>query len=299
MKQPTLVILAAGMASRYGALKQIDAMGNNGEAIIEFSIYDAYRAGFKNVVIIIKKEHESLFEQHIGSKVRKFVNLQYAYQELDKIPKQFQVPNGRVKPWGTIQALLCAKDLIPGPFMSINADDFYGPQAYQIMFKFLTEEVNDKLIAMVGYQMSKTLTDAGAVTRALCENDNGYLTQIVEMSKVIQENNQLYEIMDDGSRRLIHDGPCSMNMWGYNKTVFDFFEEDFINFLTENINKEKSELVIPVTISRLIKETDTKVKIFNTKERWFGVTYQQDKEKVRANIQSYKDRNIYPFDLWQ
>ena len=299
MKEPVLVILAAGLGSRYGGLKQIDTVGNNGESIIDFSIFDAYQAGFRKLVLIIRKEHELLFDEHIANKVRPFMEVVYAYQNLNDLPEGFTCPAERTKPWGTVQALLATKPYIDGPFMVINADDFYGKQSYKIMYDFLKNEVNDNLFGMVGYQLTKTLTDNGSVTRAICKKDqDGNLEKIVEIQKIIAKNGKPYSVEADGSEVELEDGVCSMNFWGFTPAVYQYLQEDFVKFLQEKINVPKSELVIPTSIATVVEKGDIKVKVMSTDAQWFGVTYPQDKEAVTNKITQYKEDDLYPFDLW-
>ncbi len=298
MKDPVLVILAAGLGSRYGGLKQIDTVGNNGESIIDFSIYDAYQAGFKKVILIIREEHEELFEENIGSKVRPFMDVVYAYQDVCDLPEGFTCPENRSKPWGTTHALLCTKKHIDGPFMIINADDFYGKESYKIMYDFLKNEVKDNLFGMVGYQLTKTLSDSGAVTRAICkEDENGNLAYIKEYQKIIRKNGDAYQV-DNGQQIKLEDGVCSMNYWGFTPAVFPLMEDDFKDFLQENIDDRKSELVIPTSVANIVEHKKANVKVMSTTAEWFGVTYPQDKEEVQNKIAQYKEDDIYPFDLW-
>lgn len=299
MKEPVLVILAAGLGSRYGGLEQIDTVGNNGESIIDFSIFDAYQAGFRKLVLIIRKEHELLFDEHIANKVRPFMEVVYAYQNLNDLPEGFTCPAERTKPWGTVQALLATKPYIDGPFMVINADDFYGKQSYKIMYDFLKNEVSDNLFGMVGYQLTKTLTDNGSVTRAICKKDqDGNLEKIVEIQKIIAKNGKPYSVEADGSEVELEDGVCSMNFWGFTPAVYQYLQEDFVKFLQEKINVPKSELVIPTSIATVVEKGDIKVKVMSTDAQWFGVTYPQDKEAVTNKITQYKEDDLYPFDLW-
>lgn len=300
MKEPTLVILAAGLGSRYGGLKQVDTVGNNGESIIDFSIYDAYQAGFKKLVLIIRKEHEELFEQQIAGKLRDYMDVYYAYQDVHDLPEPYKAPEGRSKPWGTVQALLSTRNLVDGPFMVINADDFYGPQSYKIMYDFLKNEVSDDNFGMVGYQLTKTLTDNGSVTRGICKtSEDGYLTEIVETQKIIRKDGLPYSVDADGNETLLEDGVASMNYWGMTPAVFPHFEKLFKEFLKDNLEVPKSELVIPTSIAKMIDEGAVKVKVMSTDAEWFGVTYPQDKEMVTEKILAYKALGIYPFQLWK
>lgn len=299
MQEPVLVILAAGLGSRYGGLKQIDVVGNNGESIIDFSIYDAYQAGFRKVVLIIRAEHEALFDEHITNKIRPFMEVEYAYQDVHDLPAPFECPKERTKPWGTTQALLVTEPHINGPFMIINADDFYGRESFEIMYNFLKNEVSDDCFGMVGYQLTKTLTDNGTVTRGVCENENGFLSKIVEVQKIIRKNDKAYSVDENGNEVEIEDGICSMNFWGFTPAVYPLMKEVFRQFLEEKINVPKSEHVIPSAIGQLINEGKVKVKVMATHADWFGVTYPQDKDTVTRRIAQYKMQGLYPFDLWK
>lgn len=301
MNQPTLVILAAGMGSRYGGMKQIDGVGNHGEPIIEFSIYDAKQAGFENVVLIIKREHEEAFKQALTNKLEGKINVRFAYQDMCNIPEGFTVPEGRVKPWGTTHALLACKGIVDGPFAIINADDFYGRDAYKVIYDFLTTEVKDNQYAMVGYPCINTLTDNGTVTRGLCQEDeNKCLASIVEIQKIAKKDGHaIYE--DNGEWKEISDTSLvSMNFWGFTPAIFKDMEEIFAKFLQEHLeeNPLKCEHVIPTAVGTLVKEHKCSVKMLSSKDAWFGVTYKEDKPNVMQKIQEMKDAGIYPDQLW-
>lgn len=301
MNQPTLVILAAGMGSRYGGMKQIDGVGNHGEPIIEFSIYDARQAGFENVVLIIKREHEEAFKQALTNKLEGKINVRFAYQDMCNIPEGFTVPEGRVKPWGTTHALLACKGIVDGPFAIINADDFYGRDAYKVIYDFLTTEVKDNQYAMVGYPCINTLTDNGTVTRGLCQEDeNKCLASIVEIQKIAKKDGHaVYE--DNGEWKEISDNSLvSMNFWGFTPAIFKDMEEIFVKFLQEHLeeNPLKCEHVIPTAVGTLVKEHKCSVKMLSSKDAWFGVTYKEDKPNVMQKIQEMKDAGIYPDQLW-
>lgn len=301
MNQPTLVILAAGMGSRYGGMKQIDGVGNHGEPIIEFSIYDARQAGFENVVLIIKREHEEAFRQALTNKLEGKINVRFAYQDMCNIPEGFTVPEGRVKPWGTTHALLACKGIVDGPFAIINADDFYGRDAYKVIYDFLTTEVKDNQYAMVGYPCINTLTDNGTVTRGLCQEDeNKCLASIVEIQKIAKKDGHaVYE--DNGEWKEISDTSLvSMNFWGFTPAIFKDMEEIFAKFLQEHLeeNPLKCEHVIPTAVGTLVKENKCSVKMLSSKDAWFGVTYKEDKPNVMQKIQEMKDAGIYPDQLW-
>ena len=301
MEKPTLVILAAGMGSRYGGLKQIDTVGNNGESIIDFSIYDAKEAGFEKVVLIIRKEHEEAFRKCLTDKVSKHMEVEFAYQDMYDIPEGIKVPEGREKPWGTTHALLACRNIVKGPFAICNADDFYGKDAYRVIYNYLKNEISDDNYGMVGYLCNNTLTDNGTVTRGVCENTDGYLSKIVEVQKIARKDGKpVYE--DNGEwKELDPNTLVSMNFWGFTPKIFEECEVLFKDFIGEAVkeNPMKCEHVIPTAIGTLVKENKCKVKMLSSKDEWFGVTYKEDKPSVVAKIQKKKDDGIYPFDLWK
>ncbi|MBR2794199.1 MAG: nucleotidyltransferase [Solobacterium sp.] len=301
-KAPTLVILAAGMGSRYGGMKQIDGVGNHGEPIIEFSIYDAYQAGFRKVVLIIKREHEELFRKALTDRIAaNGMEVEFAYQELTNIPSGFRVPEGREKPWGTTHALLACKGVVNEPFAIINADDFYGRNAYKVIYDYLTNDVRDDEYAMVGFKCLNTLTENGTVTRGLCEKEDGYLKSIVEIQKIaLKDGKAVYE--ENGEWLPIDDDALvSMNFWGFTPKIFEEFEPVFEKFLGESLDKNpmKCEHVIPTAIGTLVNEGKIKVKMLASTDKWFGVTYKEDKPDVVARIQELKDCGLYPDVLWK
>lgn len=301
MNKPTLVILAAGMGSRYGGMKQIDGVGNHGEPIIEFSIYDAYEAGFEKVVLIIKKEHEELFKQALTNRVSKKMQVEFAYQDMNDIPEGITVPEGREKPWGTTHALLACRDIIHEPFAIINADDFYGKDAYKVLYSYLANEIKDDEYAMVGYACKNTLSESGTVTRALCETKDGYLSHIVEVQKIAKKDGHAVYEENDEWKEIPDDKLVSMNFWGFTPAIFDECKGIFENFLKESIpeNPLKCEHVIPTAIGDLVKQKACEVEIMASVDPWFGVTYKEDKPGVVAKIQAKKDEGLYPFDLWK
>lgn len=300
--KPTLVILAAGMGSRYGGMKQIDGVGSHGEPIIDFSIYDAYQAGFRKVVLIIRKEHEQLFRNALTDKVaRNGMEVEFAYQDMNNIPEGFTVPEGREKPWGTTHALLACKGVVNEPFAIINADDFYGRNAYQVVYDYLTNEIEDDKYAMVGFQCLNTLTTNGTVTRGLCEEKDGNLSHIVEVQKIaLQDGHAVYE--EDGNWKPIDDHALvSMNFWGFTPKIFDELEPIFKDFLEKNLesNPMKCEHVIPTAVGDLVRDGKITVKMLSSKDKWFGVTYKEDKPDVVAKIAEKKASSEYPDVLWK
>lgn len=301
MKTPTLVILAAGMGSRYGGLKQIDTLGDNGESIIDFSIYDAIDAGFERLILIIKKEHEEAFENQLVSKIRPFIQVDYAYQELSNVPEGIEVPEGREKPWGTVHALLAIEDVINGdPFMVINADDYYGKSSFVLMHKFLSNDVQDSKYAMMGYILKNTLTDHGSVTRGVCEIEDGYLKSIVEVQKIEKDGDNV-RIEENGDWKITDgNGLVSMNYWGFTPKILDELKPLFKDYLDENLesNPMKAEYVIPTAVGQLVDLGQISVRVFTSSDHWHGVTYQEDKPLVMAKLKEYKEKGLYPHDLW-
>lgn len=297
--KPVLAILAAGMGSRYGGLKQIDTVGSNGESIIDFSIYDAKEAGFEKVVLIIRKEHEEAFENALGKKVRQFMEVEYAFQDMNDLPNGYTMPEERVKPWGTTHALLSLRNHIHEPFMIINADDYYGKDSFKIMYEFLSNPEN-KEFSMMGYKLENTLTDHGSVTRAICDVEDTYLQKIVEIQK-IRKNGNGAEYEKDGEWLPLENSLVSMNYWGFTPEAFALFEEVFVNFLDREYAKNPMtcEHVIPTAIGELLLSHNIKVKMLQSNANWFGVTYQEDKPLVVEKLQEYKDQGLYPFDLWK
>ncbi len=302
-KAPTLVILAAGMGSRYGGMKQIDGVGSHGEPIIEFSIYDAYQAGFRKVVLIIKREHEELFRKALTDRIAAGgMEVEFAYQEMTDLPAGYSVPEGREKPWGTTHALLACRNVVDGPFAIINADDFYGRNAYKVIFDYLTNEISDDNYAMVGFKCINTLTENGTVTRGLCEKKDGCLSHIVEIQKIaIQDNKAVYETESGEWAPIADDALVSMNFWGFTPKIFEEFGPVFEKFLSENIEKNpmKCEHVIPTAVGTLVQEGKISVRMLSSTDKWFGVTYKEDKPDVVARIQELKDNGTYPDVLWK
>ena len=300
--KPTLVILAAGMGSRYGGLKQIDAIGNNGEAIIDFTIFDAIEAGFKKVVFIIRQEHKDVFEKNLGSKIRHKIEVEYAFQDLHDIPEGCEVPEGREKPWGTTHALLAARHIIKDdPFIICNADDFYGKDSFKKVMNFFMESTDDNEYCMAGYKLSNTLSDNGTVTRGFCENTNGYLSGIREVMKIRKSSDGAeYE---EGETWINCDPqtPVSMNFWGFKPGIMSKMEVIFKEQFPEGVknNPLKYEALLPNNVGDLVKRGECRVKVLTSEDSWFGVTYKEDKPSVVAKIQSFKDQGLYPFDLWK
>lgn len=299
--KPTLLILAAGMGSRYGGLKQIEPVGPNGETILEYSVFDAIRAGFGKVVFVIRESFAADFKARFESKLKGKIEIEYVYQEIGKLPQGFVLPEGREKPWGTGHAVLMARDVIHEPFAAINADDFYGAEAYKVIAGFLSESVRPQKYAMVGYQLNKTLSDFGSVSRGLCQTDeNNFLTQITETHKIRQEGNMiLCESENMETVELTGDETVSMNFWGFHPSVFENIEKQFVDFLKTNIQLPKSEFYIPFVVFEMIKTGSTQVEVVKADSPWFGVTYQDDKPFVIDQIQKLTDKGVYPDKLWK
>lgn len=301
-KDPILVILAAGMGSRYGGMKQIDGVGSHGEPIIEFSIYDAYAVGFRKVILIIKREHQALFQKALCDRVQAGgMDVSFAFQDLHDLPEGFTVPEGREKPWGTAHALMACRDMIDAPFAVINADDFYGRDAYRVLYQYLMEEIQDDAYAMVGFHCLNTLTENGTVTRGLCEEENGFLKSIREIQKIaLRDGRAFYE--DHGNWiSLADDALVSMNFWGFTPHVFEEMRPLFKQFLRENLaeNPLKCEHLIPTAVGELIRQNKISVRMLSSKDKWFGVTYKEDKPLVVKRLQMLKDNGTYPDVLWK
>lgn len=305
MKEPTLVIMAAGMGSRFGGLKQIEPVSDKGEIILDFSLYDAVMAGFKKAIFIIKKEIEEDFKSLIKDKAEKHIQVEYAFQEIDDLPEGYSVPGGRVKPWGTCHAVLACRDMIDGPFAVINADDYYGPGAFQIIYDYLCDAKDDEKYryCMVGYKLENTLTENGYVARGVCKEENGYLTEITEREKIRWEGEEIVYTVDDGKTftSVPRGTTVSMNFWGFNRSFIDEIKMQFASFLDKTIaeNPLKGEYYLPLAVDQLLKEDKATVRILISSDRWYGVTYREDKESVVAALQSLKDKGIYPDQLWK
>ena len=298
--KPTLLILAAGMGSRFGGLKQVEPVGPNGEAIIDYTIFDAIRAGFGKVVFIIRESFADAFREKFDAKLAGKIEVEYVYQELDNLPAGFSLPEGREKPWGTAHAILVAKDVISEPFCALNADDFYGRNAYKVMADFLNASKDEKEYSMVGYRLDNTLSEFGSVSRGICSVDeNSNLQKIVETTKILKKDNAVISIEPDGSEtQLTGKEPASMNIWGFKPSIFTTLEEKFVTFLKNEINKPKSEMYIPSVVFEMIDEGKASVKVLEADSPWFGVTYKEDKPFVIEKIQKLIDAGEYPEKLW-
>jgi len=298
--KPTLLILAAGMGSRFGGLKQVEPVGPNGEAIIDYTIFDAIRAGFGKVVFIIRESFADAFREKFDAKLKGKIDVEYVYQELDNLPEGFNLPEGREKPWGTAHAILVAKDAIKEPFCALNADDFYGKEAYQVMANFLTTSKSDDEYSMVGYQLQNTLSDFGSVSRGICAvDDNNNLLKIVETTKIVKKNGGVVSIEEDGSEQPLTGAEnASMNIWGFKPSIFETLETKFTDFLKAEIDKPKSEMYIPSVVFEMIDEKIANVKVLEANSPWFGVTYKEDKPLVVDKLRKLIDAGEYPEKLW-
>ncbi len=299
--KPTLAILAAGMGSRYGGLKQIDTVGDNGESIIDFTIYDAIESGFKKLVLIIRKEHEEAFEEHLVKKIRPFIEVEYAYQDLKNIPDPSIIPEGREKPWGTSHALLACKGHINDPFVICNADDYYGKDAFKKVLAYLENDIDDQNFCMVGYKLANTLSDHGTVTRGFCRTDeNNCLTHIRETMN-IRKNNGQAEVEENGVYQPVDNNtPVSMNFWGFTPAIFDKVEKIFNAEIAEGVkaNPLKYEALLPNYIGELISNNECSVRVLTSNDSWFGVTYREDKPVVVEKFARFKEEGLYPKNLW-
>jgi NDP-sugar pyrophosphorylase family protein len=297
--QPTLLILAAGMASRYGSMKQIQGFGPNGETIMDYSIYDAMRAGFGKVVFIIRKDFADDFKAIFEPKLKGRIATDYVYQELTSYVNGFSVPADRSKPWGTAHAVLCAKAAIHEPFAVINADDFYGRDAFQKAYGFLTGPVSDKLYCIIGYELIKTLSENGTVSRGVCQVDAaGNLVSIAERTKIYQENGKITYEEGDAKFEVPSDSKVSMNFWCFSPSVFPYTEKIFSEFLAEQGRNPKAEFFIPIIGDKLIKEGKGAIRVIPTAAQWFGVTYKEDAPDVQASLNALIGKGEYPAKLW-
>ena len=306
-KKPALVIMAAGMGSRYGGLKQMDPMDDAGHVILDFSVYDAMLAGFEKVIFIIKRENEEVFRECIGDRIAKRMQVTYAYQDLDALPEGYTVPEGRQKPFGTGHAVLCCKDQVNGPFAVINADDFYGRRAFQMIYDYLSspkEENGRYQYVMVGYIMENTLTENGHVARGVCRIDeNGHLVEIHERTRIERHGDKTEYTEDEGASwvKIPEGSIASMNMWGFEQNLMDELEQRFPAFLEENLSENplKCEFFLPSAVQQLMEEQKAEVAVLKSEDRWYGVTYKEDKETVMKAIADFKANGIYPEQLWE
>jgi len=299
--ESTLLILAAGMASRYGSMKQIQGFGPSGETIMDYSIYDAIQAGFTKVVFIIRKDFADDFKAIFEPKLKGKIKTDYVYQDLGSHIDSYKVPQERTKPWGTAHAVLCAKDAVKEPFAVINADDFYGNDAFKKANNFLTSECSPKLYSIIGYELVKTLSENGSVSRGVCEVDSkNNLVSIAERVKIYRDdNNKITYEEGDKKFEVPSDSKVSMNFWCFDPSVFSFIQKIFLEFLSENISNPKSEFFIPIIGDRFIKEGGGAIKVIPTSAQWFGVTYKEDAPDVQKSLNALISSGVYPDNLWK
>jgi NDP-sugar pyrophosphorylase family protein len=303
MKNPVLVIMAAGMGSRFGGPKQITPVDDKGHIIIDFSLYDAYRAGFRDVAFIIKREMEADFRERIGSRMEKYFNVSYIYQELDRLPEGYTVPEERSKPWGTGHAVACCKGQVEGPFAVINADDFYGRTAFSAIYDFLAANPAKGSYAMVGYRVRNTVTEHGSVARGVCETENGMLKGITERTHIVKQGTDAAFSEDGGETFTFIPGDTmvSMNMWGFANGLLDELWDRFPAFLDKNlpVNPAKCEYFLPFVVNEQLEDGSASVQVLPCEETWYGVTYREDLDSVRSAIARMKNEKLYEEVLWK
>lgn len=307
MKKPVLVVMAAGMGSRYGGLKQVDPVGNHNQLIIDYSIYDARRAGFETVVFVIKHEIEDTFKAAIGDRLSKVINVKYAYQQLDDLPKGYSVPQERVKPWGTAHAILAARKVVDGPFAVVNADDYYGPEGFKKIYDYLESHPDQPScyeFAMVGYLLGNTVTENGHVARGICEEDSeNYLTRVTERTRIEKDGADARFTEDDGATWTHLSGSTivSMNLWGFTESFLKEAEARFPAFLDKALaeNPLKGEYFLPSVVTQLLEEKKARVKVLRSADKWYGVTYREDKPVVVNAIAEMTANGLYPDKLWE
>ena len=300
--KPTLFVLAAGMGSRYGGLKQMDGLGPNGETIMDYSIYDAARAGFGKVVFVIRHSFEEDFKTIVVNKYQGKIPVEIVFQELEYLPEGFTCPADRVKPWGTNHAVLMGKDAIKEPFAVINADDFYGKESYAVLADWLSKmEGKKNEYCMIGYRVGNTLSESGSVARGICSKDeNANLTTVVERTYIIRDTDGQIKFKDENDQMVVVDenAPVSMNMWGFTPDYFQYSEDAFKTFLKETEGNIKSEYFIPLVVNNLIVSGQATCKVLDTPSKWFGVTYAEDRAMVVAKIEALIKEGVYPAKLW-
>ena len=306
MNKPVLVIMAAGMGSRYGGLKQMDPVDSEGHIIMDFSMYDAKRAGFDKVIFIIKREFEEGFREKVGKRIEKYMEVSYAFQDIGNIPAGYEVPEGRVKPWGTAHAVLSCIDQVDGPFAVINADDYYGREAFRLIYDYLSAHEDDEKYryTMVGYLLGNTVTDNGHVSRGICEiNMHGELISVEERTRIEKRDGGIAFTEDDGKTwtEVSGDAVVSMNMWGFTKSILHEIRDGFPAFLDKGLksNPMKCEYYLPAVVSRLLEEGKATAAVLKSADKWYGITYKEDKPVVVAALQKMKDDGIYPMHLWE
>ncbi|MCK5801420.1 MAG: nucleotidyltransferase [Lentisphaeria bacterium] len=300
MTAPTLLVLAAGMGSRYGGIKQMDPVGAHGEFVLDYSMYDAWRAGFETVVLVIRPELEAPLREHFGDKLAGKLEIRYAHQVLGDLPPGIELPAGREKPWGTGHAVRAARHAVDGPFAVINADDFYGTDAYRIIGEFLKASTDPKRFCMVAYRLRNTLSRHGSVSRGICTAVDGMLQEVVERTSIELLDDDGVRFLDDAGtwQTLTGEEPCSLNLWGFTPLVFEMIEQLFTDFLAENLDAPKTEFYIPTVVDTLIKQDLADAEMLQTDEQWFGMTYHQDRALVVEKLIKAAQDGIYPSPLW-
>ena len=297
--KPTLLILAAGMGSRYGGIKQMDSFGPSGETIIDYSIFDAISSGFGKIVFIIRADFEKAFKDLFEPKLAGKIATEYVLQDMNSFTEDFSIPDIRSKPWGTAHAILCAKEVINEPFAVINADDFYGRDAFEKAAEFLQSEVSPATYCIIGYKLSRTLSKNGTVSRGVCQvDDNINLVSIIERTKIFPEGDKIFYVENSLQVPMPGDTPVSMNFWGFHPNVFDFIQKLFVQFLREHGNDPKAEFFIPIIGDAFIKGGNNKIKVIPTEAQWFGVTYKEDAAEVREDFNQLIQAGEYPLQLW-
>ncbi len=296
--KPTLLILAAGMASRYGSMKQIQGFGPDGETLMDYSIYDAIKSGFGKVVFVIRREFAESFKRIVEPRLNGRIEIDYVYQELDSFTHGYKIPAERTKPWGTAHAVLCARTAIHEPFAVINADDFYGADGFKKAYDFLQHECKDDLYSIIGYELVKTLSENGSVSRGVCEvNKDGYLLSIVERTKIYREDHKIVYNENDRKFEVPFDSKVSMNFWCFASSAFDMIQKVFLDFLNEKGSDPKAEFFIPIIGDKFIKQGG-KIKLIPTSSQWFGVTYKEDAPGVEKSLRDLVKQGAYPERLW-
>ena len=305
MEKPVLVVMAAGMGSRYGGMKQIDPVGPNGQVIMDYSLYDARRAGFETVVFVIKHEIEDAFKAAIGDRVSKVMQVHYAFQQLDELPAGYTIPEGRAKPWGTCHAVLAAKPFIDGPFAVVNADDYYGPEAFRVMYEYLSTHSDGEFYdyCMVSYLLQNTVSENGSVARGVCQaNPDGTLHSVTERTRIETYAGGIHYTEDGGESwtDLPGETPVSMNLWGFGKSFLEEADRRFAGWLDENLAKNplKCEYFLPLVVTELLEEDKARVQLLHSADKWYGVTYREDKPVVVDAIARMTREGLYPEDLW-
>ncbi len=303
--KPALIIMAAGMGSRFGGLKQVTPLGPSGELIIDYSIHDAMEAGFERIVFVIKHEIEDVFKDFIGNRIEKIVQTDYVFQELNELPEGYSIPDGRVKPYGTAHAVWCCRDVVKGPFMVINSDDYYGKDCFKLIYDFITKPTKDNIkhLAMAGYILENTLTENGTVSRGVCEIDSNYkIIDLVERTKIAIRDGKPMFTEDDGQTwtELDRKSYVSMNCWGYPAGMFDLFDRELRVFLDTTVKEDpiKGEFYLPKMADKITKEGIADITVLPVSDKWFGVTYAEDKPKVMAALKDLADKGVYAQRLW-